>query len=119
MPLPQARLAWRPLLAAVILALSTYRLSVGDLGISFDIAGLRQVSSFGFIPLYAIRAARVGPQPQDWPRAWVRGGWWPGRRRVNVLHAGEDGALRAFHVWVTDPGAFGMAVLGRAMSDLD
>lgn len=103
------------LLGVVIFAVSTYRLSVGHHGISFDVAGLRQASSFGFVPLYAVREARAGSRPKDWPRAPVRGAWWPGRSRVNVLHVDEDGAPRAFHVWVRDPDAFGSALLGRRM----
>lgn len=107
------------LLAVVILALSTYRVSVGNHGISFDIAGLRQASSFGFVPLHAVREVRVGPLPQDWSRAPVRGSWWPGRARVNVLHADQDGVPRAFHLWVSDPDGFGTALLGRPFSQQD
>lgn len=105
------------LLTAVIFTVSTYRLTVGNHGISFDIAGLRQVSSFGFVPLYAIRDARVGRPPEDWPRASVKGGWWPGRHRVNLLHLDETGAPHAFCVWVSVPERFGTALLGRPMSD--
>ncbi len=104
------------LLTLVILLVSTYRVTVGNHGISFDIAGLRQVSSFGFVPLYAIREAAVGRLPADWPKARRKGGWWPGRRRVNVLHLDEHGTGEAFHVWVGDPDAFGTALLGRPMS---
>lgn len=107
------------LLAAVIFAASTYRMTVGDHGISFDIAGLRQASSFGFVPLFAVRDTRIGPLPQDWPRARLKGGWWPGRRRVNVLHIDDSGAGQAFCVWVSDPEAFGTAVLGRPIDDRD
>ncbi|MGI8625707.1 MAG: hypothetical protein ACR2J5_03915 [Geodermatophilaceae bacterium] len=107
------------LLALLIGAVSTYRLTVGNAGISFDIPGLRQVSSFGFVPLYAIRAARAGRPPEGWPRARLKGGWWPGRRRVSVLHADDAGTMQAFYVWVSDPEAFGTALLGRPMSDQD
>lgn len=105
------------ILAAVIFVASTLRLTVSNSGISFDIAGLRQVSSFAFVPLYAIRDARLGSAPREWPKARLRGGWWPGRRRVSVLHLDESGAPRAFQVWVADPQTFGLAVLGREMSD--
>jgi len=107
------------LLAAVLFAVSTYRLTVGNHGMSLDIAGLRQVSSFGFVPLFAVREARFGRRPEDWPKARLKGGWWPRRRRVNILHTDETGAPKAFHVWVSDPTAFGTALLGRPMSDPD
>lgn len=107
------------LLAAVILLVSTYRVTVGNHGISFDIAGLRQVSSFGFVPLYAIGEVRGGRLPEDWPRAGLKGGWWPGRRRVNVAHIDDTGTERAFYVWVSDPEEFGTALLGRPMASLD
>ncbi|MGI8721884.1 MAG: hypothetical protein ACR2JG_06615 [Geodermatophilaceae bacterium] len=104
------------LLAAVVFAVSTYRVTVSNSGISFDIAGLRQVSSFGFVPLFAVREVRHGV-PGDWPKAKLKGGWWPGRRRVSVLYLDVEATLRAFQVWVGDPEAFGTALLGRPMSD--
>jgi len=107
------------LLGGVLLAVSTYRLTVGNHGMSLDIAGLRQVSSFGFVPLLAVREARLGRHPEDWPKTRLKGGWWPRRRRVNVLHTDEAGAPKAFYVWVSDPTAFGTALLGRPMSDPD
>lgn len=107
------------LFGLIVLVASTYRLAVGNAGISFDIAGLRQVSSFGFAPLYAIRAVCPGRTPEDWPRAELKGGWWPGRLRVSVLHLDDAGTLKAFCVWVSDPEAFGTALLGRPMSDQD
>ena len=106
------------LLAVVIFAVSTYRVTVSNSGISFDIAGLRQVSSFGFVPLLAVREVRHGV-PGDWPKARLKGGWWPGRRRVSVLYLDQDAMLRAFQVWVGGPEAFGTALLGRPMSDPD
>jgi len=112
-------LAFAVLLAAVILLVSTYRLAVGDHGVSVDIAGVRQVSSFGFVPLHAISLARAGRAPEDWPTARLKGGWWPGRHRVSVLHVDESGTAQAFYVWVSDPETFGTALLGRPMSDLD
>ena len=107
------------LLAVIIFAVSTFRLTVGNAGISFDIPGLRQVSSFGFVPLYAIRDARAGTPPDDWPKARLKGGWWPGRHRVSVLHVDDAEKAQAFYVWVSDPDAFGTALLGRPMSDPD
>lgn len=106
-------------LAAVIFAASTFRMSVGNHGISFDISGLRQVASFGFVPLYAVREAKLGRPSPDWPRAPVKGGWWPRRRRVSVLHINESGEPQAFQVWVGDPEGFGTAILGRPMTDRD
>lgn len=102
-------------LMAAIGLVSTFRMAVGNHAVSFDIAGLRTVSSFTVVPLFAIRDARRGPAGEDWPRCPVRGGWWPGRSRVSVLHVDEGGAPAAFHVWVRDPGAFGTAVLGHPM----
>ncbi|MDQ3576014.1 MAG: hypothetical protein M3443_00065 [Actinomycetota bacterium] len=111
-------LGFAVLLAVVIFAVSTYRVTVSNSGISFDIAGLRQVSSFGFVPLFAVREVRHGV-PGDWPKARLKGGWWPGRRRVSVLYLHEDAMVHAFQVWVGDPEAFGTALLGRPMSDPD
>lgn len=109
------------LLLAMIFIVSTLRLSVSNHGISFDIAGLRQVSSFGFVPLYAIRDARVGHPADEWPRASMKGGWWPGRSRVSVWYVDENATstTKAFSVWVSDVERFGTALLGRPMSDLD
>ncbi|MBA3798231.1 MAG: hypothetical protein M3446_00790 [Actinomycetota bacterium] len=105
------------LLAVVILAASTYRLTVTNHGISFDIAGLRQASSFAFVPLYAVRDVRVGRHPEEWPKTSLKGGWWPGRRRANILHVDQAGATQAFYVWVSNPEPFGTALLGRPMTD--
>ncbi len=115
---PGRAVGFAVLLGVVILAVSTYRVTVSNHGISFDIAGLRQVSSFGFVPLFAVREVRPG-RPLDWPHASLKGGWWPGRRRITVLYQDEDATLRAFQVWVSDPQAFGTALLGRPMSDPD
>lgn len=114
---PGRAVGFAVLLAAVIFLVSTYRLTVSNHGISFDIAGLRQVSSFGFLPLYAVRDAALGPTPEDWPKAGLKGGWWPGRQRVTVLHGDATGAPKAFYVWIDDPDGFGLAVLGRPLSD--
>lgn len=108
--------AFALVLGVVIFAVSTYRVTVSSHGISFDIAGLRQVSSFGFVPLHAVRDVRLGRSPEDWPKARLKGGWWPRRRRVNVLHFDQEATPRAFHVWVGNPEAFGRA-LGRPFSD--
>lgn len=116
---PGTAIGFATLLAVLIFTASTFRMSVGNHGISFDISGLRQVASFGFVPLYAVRDAQLGRPSPDWPKAPVKGGWWPRRRRVSVLHIDESGEPQAFQVWVTDPEAFATAILGRPMSDPD
>jgi hypothetical protein len=98
-------------LAVLVLAFSTGRLTVSDFGLSTDIAGLRQASSFGVVTLGLVRDVVRGAPPPDWPRAKRRGGWWPGRTRVAVRHLAPDGeADRAFTVWVRDPQAFADAL---------
>ncbi len=91
-------------LGLLVLVLATGRFTVSDFGVSTDIAGLRQTSSFGIVPLVLVEDVAVAPAPADWPRAKRRGGWWPGRTRVVVRHLGSDGvADKAFSVWVRDP----------------
>ncbi len=102
-------------LVALVFVASTLRLTVGNHGISFDVSGFRRASSFGFVPLFAVRQAELGAAPQDWPRAVLKGGWWPGRQRVSVLYLDENAAPRAFRVWVSDPRAFGVAVQGAPL----
>jgi len=36
-----------------------------------------------------------------------------------VAHIDDTGTERAFYVWVSDPEAFGTALLGRPMANLD
>jgi hypothetical protein len=98
-------------LSVLVVAFSTGRLTVSDFGLSTDIAGLRQSSSFGVVTLALVRDVVRGTPPPDWPRAKRRGGWWPGRTRVAVRHLGPDGETdRAFTVWVRDPEAFAEAL---------
>jgi hypothetical protein len=98
-------------LGLVVLLFSTARFTVSDTGLSTDIAGLRQTSSFGVVPLALVQEVVVGPAPSGWPRARRRGGWWPGRVRVSVRHLAADGEReRAFTIWVRDPRAFAGAV---------
>jgi hypothetical protein len=93
-------------LAALVLAGSTGRFTVSDHGVSTDIAGLRQTSSFGVVPRVLVTEVVQGPAPAGWPRSKRRGGWWPGRRRVSVRHLGSDTLTdQAFTVWVRDPAA--------------
>jgi hypothetical protein len=98
-------------LAVVVLAFSTGRLTVSDAALSTDIAGLRQASSFGVVPLSLVQEVVRGRPPQGWPRARRRGGWWFGRTRVSVRHLGRDGeSERALTGWVRDPEAFAEAL---------
>jgi hypothetical protein len=102
-------------LGLLVLVGSTGRLTVSDAGVSTDIAGLRQVSAFGIVPLVLVQQVVPGPAPEGWPRPKRRGGWWPGRTRVGVRHLGMDGETeQALTVWVRDPEAFADA-LGRPL----
>ena len=103
-------------LAVVVLLGATGRFTIGDHAVSTDIAGLRQVSSFGVVPLVLVSEVVEGRAPQGWPAPKARGGWWPGRRRVSVRHLDDDGVTeKAFTVWVRDPAAVADA-LGRPLS---
>lgn len=98
-------------LGVVVLLFSTARFTVSDTGLSADIAGLRQTSSFGVVPLALVQEVVAGPAPSGWPRARRRGGWWPGRTRVSVRHLAPDGEReRAFTIWLRDPRAFADAL---------
>jgi hypothetical protein len=98
-------------LGVAVLLLATSRFTVSDFAVSNDIAGLRQTSSFGVVPLVLVEDVVVAPAPADWPRAKRRGGWWPGRTRVVVRHLGTDGVQdRAFTIRVRDPEAFAEAL---------
>ena len=99
------------LLGVVVLLGATGRLTVGDVAVSTDIAGVRQVSSFGIVPLVLVRDVVAGRPPADWPKAKHRGRWWPGRRRVSVRHLDAMAETdRAFTGWVRDPQAFADAL---------
>lgn len=98
-------------LGVLVLLGSTGRFTVTDVGLSTDIAGLRQTSSFGVVPLTLVREVVRGPAPEGWPRPRRRGGWWPGRTRVTVRHLADDGEReRAFTIWVRNAEAFADAV---------
>jgi hypothetical protein len=98
-------------LAALVLLGSTGRLTVSNHGVSTDIAGLRQTSSFGVVPRVLVTDVVRGSAPSDWPKPKRRGGWWPGRTRVTVRHLAEDALTeKSFTVWVRDPGAFADAL---------
>jgi hypothetical protein len=92
-----------------VLVLSTGRLTVSDHGVSFDAAGIR-TDAETIVPLVTLREVRLGGPPDGWPAPKRRGGRWPGRTRVAVRHLTDDGAARAFTVWVRDPDAFAAAI---------
>lgn len=93
-------------LGLLVLIVSTGRFTVSDFAVSTDIAGLRQTSSFGVVPLVLVREVAPGAPPADWPKAKRRGGWWPGRQRISVRHLDPDGETpKAFTGWVRDPAA--------------
>ena len=93
-------------LGLLVLVVSTGRFTVSDFAVSTDIAGLRQTSSFGVVPLVLVREVVPGAPPADWPKAKRRGGWWPGRQRISVRHLDPDGETpKAFTGWVRDPAA--------------
>ncbi len=99
---------------AVVLLLSSSRTTVSDRGLSLDVAGTRSDPS-RVIPLVQVREVRRGRPPEGWPPPERRGGWWPGRTRVAVLHRSDDGtADQALTLWVRDPDAFARA-LGRPL----
>jgi hypothetical protein len=98
-------------LAALVLLGSTGRFTVSDHGVSTDIAGLRQTSSFGVVPRVLVTDVVLGKAPSDWPKPRRRGGWWPGRRRVGVRHLGDDALTdKSFTMWVRDPAAVAEAL---------
>jgi hypothetical protein len=98
-------------LAVLVLVGATGRLTASEAGVSTDIAGLRQTSSFGIVPRVLVTGVVLGAPPAGRPRPKRRGGWWPGRRRVIVRHLDADArAEQAFTVWVRDPDAFAEAL---------
>ncbi|MCW2507758.1 MAG: hypothetical protein JWR28_1795 [Modestobacter sp.] len=102
-------------LGILVLLGATGRFTISDHAVSTDIAGLRQTSSFGVVPLVLVTEVVEGRAPQGWPKARNRGGWWPGRRRISVRHLDLDGLTeKAFTVWVRDPAAVA-AALGRPL----
>jgi hypothetical protein len=91
-------------LGVVVVLGATARFTIGDHAVSSDIAGLRQTSSFGVVPLVLLSEVVEGRAPAGWPKPRNRGGWWPGRRRISVRHLDTDGLTdKAFTVWVRDP----------------
>jgi hypothetical protein len=102
-------------LGILVLLGATGRFTISDHAVSTDIAGMRQTSSFGVVPLVLVTEVVEGRAPQGWPKARNRGGWWPGRRRISARHLDLDGLTeKAFTVWVRDPAGVA-AALGRPL----
>ncbi|CAN5210115.1 hypothetical protein BH20ACT5_BH20ACT5_09330 [soil metagenome] len=99
----------------LIVLLATGRVTVSQHGLSFDIAGPRRVSCFGFIPLSVVLDVVVGATPAGWPHPGTASSWFPGSHAVRVLYLGSDGAKAARTAWVRDPERLGTALLGRPM----
>jgi hypothetical protein len=99
--------------AVLFLLLSTNRASVTDAGLSFDVAGLRRVSIFGFVPLYAVKDVVAGRRPAGWPRGASHGAPLPGwLGRVHVRYEDAKGTDRVRSAWVRDPARYAETVLG-------
>jgi len=98
--------------AALFVLLCTNRASVTEHGLSFDVAGVRQVSSFGFIPLYAVKDVQPGQRPAGWPHGPTHGAPWPGRRRVHVRYEDVRGEVKVRSAWVRNPPRYAETVLG-------
>lgn len=99
-------------LAVVFLALCTNRASVTEHGLSFDVAGLRRQSSFGFVPLYAVSDVVPGRRPADWPRGPSHGAPWPGLGRIHIRYEDAHGTVRVRSAWVRRPPRYAETVLG-------
>jgi hypothetical protein len=99
-------------LAVLVLAFATNRASVSEAGLSFDVLGVRQTTSFGFVPLWAVREVSRGRRPDGWPRGRSHGGPWPGLRRVHVRYGDRHGADRVRSAWVRDPDRYADTVRG-------
>jgi hypothetical protein len=91
------------LLALGFLVLCTNRASITEAGLSFDVAGLRKVSSFGFVPLYAVREVVAGRRPADWARGPSHGAPFPGLGRVHIRYEDAYGTEKTRSAWVREP----------------
>ncbi|MBA2414997.1 MAG: hypothetical protein H0V64_03730 [Geodermatophilaceae bacterium] len=103
-------------ITALVLLLAITRITVSNFGLSFDIAGLRRVSCFGFIALSAVLDVTAGTRPADWPRGRSASSWFPGSHAVHVLYL-LDGDRAVRSLWVRQPDRFGEALLGRPLRD--
>jgi hypothetical protein len=96
----------------LLVLLATNRASVTEAGLSFDVRGLRQMASFGFVPLWAVREVSSGARPVEWPRGRWHGSPWPGLRRVHIRYADRYAVDRVRSAWVRDPHRYAETVLG-------
>lgn len=103
-------------ITALVVLVSITRITVSNSGLSFDIAGPRRVSCFGFIPLSAVLDVATGARPADWPRGRSASSWFPGSRPVHVLYL-LDGERAVRSLWVRDPARLGEALFGRPLRD--
>lgn len=103
-------------IVVLLLLVSVTRITVSHHGFSFDIAGIRRVSCYGFVALSAVLDVAVDRRPADWPRPRSASSWYPGAQRVCVLYT-VDGERAAKSLWVRDPDRFGQAVLGRPLPE--
>jgi hypothetical protein len=100
-------------LTLVFVVLCTNRAGVTEHGLSFDVAGLRRPSSFGFVPLYAVRDVVAGRRrPEGWPHGPSHGGPWPGLGRVHIRYEDAGGEIKARSAWVRNPSRYAETVLG-------
>jgi hypothetical protein len=98
------------LCAAGFLVLCTNRASITEAGLSFDVAGLRKVSSFGFVPLYAVREVATGRRPAGWARGPSHGAPFPGLGRVHIRYEDAYGTEKTRSAWVREPARYAETV---------
>ncbi len=102
-------LPWAVGAAAVVLVLNTRRTTVSDHGLSTHTAATRPDPA-DVVALAQVREVHLGRPPSDWPAATRAGRWWPGRSRIAVRYAADDGGERAVRYWARDPEAFAGAL---------
>ncbi|MGY1770746.1 hypothetical protein [Blastococcus sp. SYSU D00813] len=98
-------LPWAVGAGLLVVVLNTRRTTVSDHGLSTHTAGTRPDAA-DVVALAQVREVHLGRPPADWPAAARPGRWFPGRSRVSVRYAADDGAERAVTYWARDPGAF-------------
>ncbi|MGY1739994.1 MULTISPECIES: hypothetical protein [unclassified Blastococcus] len=102
-------LPWAVGAALLVLLLNVRRTTVSDHGLSTTTAGTRPDPA-EVVALGQVREVRTGRPPAGWPAPRQLRGWLPGRARVAVRYAGDDGAEQALTRWVRDPDAFAEAL---------
>ena len=101
-------------LGLLVLLCNVGRFTVSDHGMSLDVGATRTPPS-AVVPLVLVREVRVGLPPEGWPPAARKGGWLPGRTRISVRYASDEGTThQALTRWVRDPMAVAEA-LGRPL----